>query len=327
IGDSPEIHELLDRITSVATFATRATTDGAAQSYLVLQNSDGVQLLITYRGATDDVAQVGFSPGGLYTPQGFTNPTHLFKPTATDEITIHGAKTVVGTSITEDRLTHVWCASDGSGWRTAIYGSSAQRSVMHCEKITRIAPTSTFPVPYLGGTHSRLSRVVNQSDFPGLCPMQFGGAAYQTLGTVNSWGFFARVFTAAVSRSVRMFAQTYIGSTSSTLSTPEYSGQPATLMASTNCASMGGAGILCWPLNLAGETTANLDGPWATMIDWFQGVTTSASSPGLTDQLPGYEVGDVPNVSPPSPRTNWWVALGAAAMWPWKNAAATMEII
>lgn len=312
-----------DRITAVTDFATRATIDNAAQSYFVLQNPEGVQLLITYQGGTADIALIAYSPGGLYTLAGTTT----FKPTAADEIQVHGAKSVVGSSTTEPRITHVWCAADGTGWRAAIFGSSTIRSVMMVEKATRIAPSTTFIIPYVSGTFQRMSRVVNQSDFPGLGPMQFGGNAYQTLGTANSWGFFARVFTASVSRSVRMFALTYIGSTNATLSTPEYSGQPATLTASTYCASMGGTGVLCWPMHLTAETTVNLDGPWATMVDWFQGVTTSPSSPAQQDQIPGYEVGDVPNVSPPSPRTNWWVALGAAGIWPWKNAALVMEVV
>ena len=93
--------------------------------------------------------------------------------------------------------------------------------------------------------------------------------------------------------------------------------------ASTFVASLGGTGALCWPIILWGEKTANLDGPWATIIDWSQVMTTTLTTPAVGTFIPGLDVGDNPITDPA--RTNWFVALGAAALWPWKDAAATLE--
>lgn len=312
-----------DWIVNEAAFATQVASPGTApHSWYLLQNPDGVQVLISYIGASGSIAQVGFSTNGLYT---LASPT-THKPTATDEIIIHGARSVVGTG-TDDRLVHIWCAADGTAWRCVVFGTSTLRSCIHVDKVTRIAPASTFPKPYLGGTFGRLSRQVNQTDTPGLCPVQFGGAGFQNPGAAGAYGWYGRVFTAAVDRTCRMVGQPYLGSYASTLSTPEYSTMEAAKTTSTYAASLGGTGAVCWPLNTVGEPTVNLDGPWATLIDWYQVPTTTPSTPAVTDQMPGYEVGDTPEVSPVSPRTAWWMSLGSAALWPWKNVAAIMEIV
>jgi hypothetical protein len=95
--------------------------------------------------------------------------------------------------------------------------------------------------------------------------------------------------------------------------------------ASIFCASLGGTGALVWPIVLWGEETVNFDGPWCTLIDWGQMVTTSATNPSLGNFVPGLDFGDDPILDPA--RTNWFVALGAAAIWPWKDAAPSLEIV
>lgn len=312
-----------DRLASPANCATRGTTGSTAQSWYLAQNNEGVQILVTYQGATDDIARVSFSPGGLFTRAG----TPTFPPTATDEVVVSAATTIVNATTSADRVMSIWCAADGTDWRCPVFRQNGIASCLSVMKVQRIAPVSTFPVPYVFGNFVRMSRefLNDSTDVATPTYMEMGALA---IGAASFRGYGGRVFTNSTSRLARMYGQWFMGSgngitNGNTLS----NGGGAATFASTYCASLGGTGALTWPIHLNGERTANLDGPWGTLIDWHQVITTSITNPSITDMMPGYEVGDVPGVTPATPRTNWWVALGAGCLWPWRNAAASMEII
>lgn len=313
-----------DRIPNAAAFTTRATVAAAPQSWFLLQNPDGFQLLITYQGATDDIARVSYSAAGLYALAGTT--TH--QPTATDEVVLSTATTIVGASTTIDRVMSIWTADDGSAWRCPVFASGAFQSCLTVDKVTRIAPATTFPWPYVAGNFVRMDRSYLNDAVNVATPVYMELQATWDLGEPSYRGFNGRVFTGGVSRAARMFGQQALisGGDNTANGNTLANGGVIFVLASTYCASMGGTGALCWPIHLMGAKTVNLDGPWGTLIDWHQVITTSLSNPGATDSMPGYEVGDTPGVSPATPRTNWWVALGAGALWPWKNVAASMEI-
>lgn len=313
-----------DRILSASDFGVRATVAASPQSWFLVENSDGVQLLFTFQGATDDVARVSMSPGGLYTLAGTT--TH--QPTATDELLTSALSSVVGTSTGEDRIAHIWTADDSSAWRCVVYGSGVLRSCLTLDETVRIAPQATFPIPYVMGKFTDLSRNLNIGSGAETPVWQAGAPV--AVGTANARCFLGSVFTSGVTRVCRMYGQNFTGhnNTSNYSNTAQWTGAAITL--STYCASLGGSGALCWPIHLMGERTANLDGPWGTLVDWYQVVTSSLTFPGASDSMPGYEVGDVPGVSGGQTgigdaRTNWWMAMGAGALWPWRNVAAAME--
>jgi hypothetical protein len=319
-----------DRIgTDPTKFATRATVAASPQSWFVVQNPEGVQLLFAFQGASDDIVLVAGVTSGGFTLAVTT--TH--QPTASTWLPFGGAKSVVGTSVSEDRLTHVWCSADGLQWRSVVYGSSVLRSCLAYEKATRLSIQSTFPEPYVGASFLNLSNqylnaTANNTQ---VTPLYMGGTTDSGVGNLNNRGWSARVFTAATSRLNRLAGGrpmcAHPVATSTANGNVQSTGDPQAVFASTYCASLGGTGALTWPITLWGEKAANLDGPWATPIDWYQVITTSITNPALTDMMPGYEVGDTPGSSPPTPRTNWWVVLGACALWPWKNVAATMQVV
>jgi hypothetical protein len=312
-----------DRITSAANFNVRATVAGAAQSWYVLQNVDGTQMLFTYQGATDDIMRISYSPGGLFTLAVTT--TH--QPTATDEIIITAATTVIDAGTSLDRVMSIFCADDTTAWRCALYRNNVLVNALSYDKVTRIAPSLTLPVPYVFGSFVKTNREMFNDPgngtqttpiYPEMTAPAIGAAGFR------GWG--GRVFTASVSRVCRMFgASVYAAGDGAMNSNTLANGAIVQVMASTFCASMGGTGALCWPIILWGEKTANLDGPWASVIDWHQMVTTSLTSPAAGVFVPGLDVGDNP-ISDPA-RTNWFVALGAATIWPWKNASPTLEMV
>jgi hypothetical protein len=312
-----------DRITSAANFATRGTTQTAAQSFWVLQNADGVQLMMAYQAAGtsptgDDIIRISFSPGGLFVPGSPANS----QPTATDEILVSAATTIIDPTASLDRVMSIFCADDTTSWRCALFRNSTVISCLSVGKTARIAPVSTFPVPYVGGKFTDLSRTLTNTN-AGNTPTHWNGPL-STVGTLAARGFLASVFTASVTRVNRLFGISALGHTTTTYGSTNQSTDAST-MASTFVASMGGIGALCWPIILWGEETVNLDGPWCSLVDWTQMVTTSVASPALGNFVPGLDFGDNPNIDPA--RTNWFVAIGAAAVWPWKNAAPTLEIV
>lgn len=312
-----------DRINSAADFATRGTVDAAPQSWFLVQNVDGVQLLFDYQGAGasptgDDIILVSFSPGGLFARA--ATPTH--KPTATDEVNITAATSIVNNGTSLDRVMSIFCADNGTGWRVVVFRNNALIVSMSLDKVARVAPDTTFPVPYVGSKFFDLSRSVPVAS-AGLTPIHACGALI-AVGASTWRGWVGSVFTVAVTRVCRMFGASARGHTVQTYGNTFQSLDQSTMVANY-CASLGGVGALCWPIVLWGEETANLDGPWCTMVDWTQMVTTSVTYPSLGMFVPGLDPADDPVLDPP--RTNWFVAIGAGAIWPWKNAAPSMETI
>jgi hypothetical protein len=92
----------VDRIASGANWATRATIAGAAQSWVVLTDGNGANILVTYQGSADTTVRLSYSPGGLFVAAG----TPSNQPTATDEVVISS-----GNALTAGSLDHIW-----NGW-------------------------------------------------------------------------------------------------------------------------------------------------------------------------------------------------------------------
>lgn len=104
-----------NRLTSAAGFAVRATIAAAAQSWIVLTDGSGIQILITYQGASDDIARISFSAGG-FTLAGTTTQ----QPTATDEQLVTSATSLILATTSGDRLWSGWVMSGGIGCRFAV---------------------------------------------------------------------------------------------------------------------------------------------------------------------------------------------------------------
>jgi len=103
-----------DRIATRANFATRATIAAAAQSWFMVKSTLDVYVLVTYQGATDDVARVSFSVGG-YT----LAATKTHQPTATYERVICSDTSLILATTSADRIFHIWCDTAGTSFRLA----------------------------------------------------------------------------------------------------------------------------------------------------------------------------------------------------------------
>lgn len=116
----------VNRCTTAGNFATRATIAGASQSWIVVKAANNVQTLITYQGASDDIARVSFSPGGLFVAAG----TPANQPTATDELVVSTAVSLIGATASNDRVFDVWVDSAANMWRAVIFRQSTPAGPM-----------------------------------------------------------------------------------------------------------------------------------------------------------------------------------------------------
>lgn len=106
-----------DRWLSFSNCATRGTAAGTNQSFAVLTDGNGCDLLLTYQGASDDIARISFSPSGLFVPAG----TSTQQPTATDELVVLTGTSLVGGTASLDRVWHAMATKDRRSLRFFIY--------------------------------------------------------------------------------------------------------------------------------------------------------------------------------------------------------------
>lgn len=297
--------------TGAADFATRATIAAAAQAYFVVENTANVELMITYQGASDDIARISFSPTG-FTLAG--TPTH--QPTASDEMVVMTGTSVVNATTSADRVMTIWTTDDTMHWSFALFRQSTLINVVGVEFVNSLCGSGVFAVPYVGYRFTNCSRQQNAA-----IGRPTAGPDSTAFGSASWLGIAARVFTAAASRVTRVGAGELI------VNTNAGNVNSADSLFNSTTPALQGASSPAIPIIWSGERAANLDGLLGYPVDWWQMVTSVITTPALGDFVPGYEVGDTPGVSPASPRSNWFVSLGSAMIRPWKNAAATLEII
>lgn len=136
----------VNRCTLAAGFAVRATIAGAAQSWLVITAANGAQTLFAYQGASDDIARISCSPGGLFIVAG----TATFQPTATDEVVGTSGATLIGATASANRVFNVIIDSAHNGWRAWIYRLNVVvGSLIWCELFDAafISGTASIAVP------------------------------------------------------------------------------------------------------------------------------------------------------------------------------------
>ncbi len=126
----------VDRWTDVTKARVRFNGSAGAQSWFVLTDADGANVVFTYNAAVDDVYSMWWSPTGVAAAAG----TPAQEPTATDKIlnnkfftTTPG--TIVGTTTSGDRLVSIWTDSNHS-FRVAVAHNNGWKSLFGKERYT-----------------------------------------------------------------------------------------------------------------------------------------------------------------------------------------------
>jgi hypothetical protein len=302
-----------DRWTSIAAASTRGAAAGNAQSYAVLQNSDGLQVLLTFQGASDDIGRITFSPGGLFT---LASPS-TNQPTATDETFISTGNSLVNSTTNSDRVMTIWCTSDSTQWSCLLNRAGSVVNYLGCEKIISYCGTGVFAVPYVGFRYTEFDMANNPTSGTGYSP-----CGIINLTNSNATGFLgcsARVFTASASRLCRIGAGAICVASFPDGFTRTYNDR---FFASNYPALQGSRSAPCHPIFWCGEKSTNLDGVIGSPRDWWLCLGASGAFPAAGNFLPGYDVGDTIGVTPV--RTNWLVAFGTECVRPWRDAAAAL---
>ncbi len=293
-----------DRLTDKTKCMTRATIAGAAQSWAVYSNADGVQLKITYQGATDDVLKIAYSAKVGYTLAGTTNQ----EPTATDE-TSQITSTVIGSGTSLDRVMSIWVRDDGRAWSCALFRSSAIVSICGCEQTISLCTVRVtnpiYSVPYCLYKMTSVARG-STSGTP------VGGP-----GAANTTGIQIRAYTNA-DQSI------LVGGGEISTSSNGATSANGNAFSADKPAAQDSAASPMLPIYWSGKAAANTDGFFAQPIDWWCAyMSTSTTTPGPGDLFDGYDPGD--NTAGAA-RSAWLVAMGPAMVRPWRNVAAGMSI-
>lgn len=303
-----------DRWTSIATAMTRGASAAAAQSFAVLQNSDGLQIMFAFQGATDDIGRISYSPGGLF----ILAAPSTNQPTATDEVVTSTGNSLVNATTSQDRVMTIWTTSDTKHWSCLLARDGSIQAVIGVEQVISYCGVNVFDVPYVGYRHTLFAKVVNPT---ATSPSPCGAILNVAVGAATYRGTHARVFTNSASRIVRVGAGfvniTGVADTfTRTFNDPFFSSNYPALQGSRAAA--------LYPITWSGEKSANLDGILGSPVDWWLCHTAQTGVPFATNMLPGFDVGDNPNTDPV--RSNWFVAIGAEMVRPWRNAAAFMTL-
>jgi hypothetical protein len=105
----------VDRWTTSANATTRGAAAGNAQSWVILTDGSGVQILITYQGGSDDIARLSFSPTAAFSVAATTQN----QPTAADE-QVFSTLTLINSTANLDRNWFGWVDSQSKLCRFGI---------------------------------------------------------------------------------------------------------------------------------------------------------------------------------------------------------------
>lgn len=137
-----------DRWASAANVQTRASTSTAGpQSFIVLTNGLGVDIMLVFQGISDDIFKLSFSPSGSFTP---ASPSTQ-QPTAADEQITLSNTSVITNLGTLDRVWHVMASTDKTMFRAFVYRSDSLTYSFGVEVVNSTAsPATNFVASTVG---------------------------------------------------------------------------------------------------------------------------------------------------------------------------------
>lgn len=238
----------VNRWAAPANAGTRGANTTTPNSWIVLVDGNGCNVVISYVGASDDIARISYSHSGVAVAAG--TPTHT--PTSADERIIATGVTLIGATASGDRLWSGWVDSDHTGFRIAICRAGAWLTVWGLEEVASVvAPSVTWSPPTWGFFYAAAN----------LTAAKLGGGTSNYAANAN--GGVTRMNVGGLldvnlGGSAESFGNSGVGA---------YNGLQAELQA-------GGYPLV--PLGLS-SGTAGAQGKAANRYDWWIGRTTGAS--------------------------------------------------
>jgi hypothetical protein len=132
--------DAVDRWAAATDAGTRFNGIGGAQSWFVLIDGNGANILFSYNSAADDVYEIAVDLAGNYVVAG----TPANRPTSTTEQSLNKyfistPGTIIGTGASGDRLVSIWTRPDFKGFRVAIARSGAWQSQFGVDQHAAVA--------------------------------------------------------------------------------------------------------------------------------------------------------------------------------------------
>jgi hypothetical protein len=229
----------VNRWTTDAAASVQAANTTTAVSWMVLTDGNGCNIVLSFVGATGDIARISFSASGVTVAAG----TATFTPTSADEIVLFTGVSLITNSTVNDRVVQVWTDSQAKLMRTTVFSAGVQANGTWGVELVNSRTTITFSPAVWGfafiGTSLGLS---NGSFYNGYVVNSTGGQARINGTTVNlSPG--GEAYNAG---SYQIFA-----------------GSPKPPLQK-------GIGGAMFPIGI-GTTTATRQGLAATLYDWWSG--------------------------------------------------------
>lgn len=312
-----------DRWASAANCQVRATIAAAAQSWIVLVNADGVQMLFTYQGASADIARISMSQGGLFTLAGTTTQ----QPTATDECVFLSATSIITATASADRVMSIGCTTEQ--WWSACFRAGVVTMYASIEKIDSACDTIVLAKPYVVVSCTNLTCNTGGDNFaPTGTSVTSTHDGHSPAGATNYRGPTTRVVTSGTNRQIRVgggaraapsgpvtYAGCYGPGNYGSISNANNGNTVVTPPALNN------GNIPVLTIDWFGEKTSLMDGYLGSPIDFWYGHTGNISLPATGDMIAALAPGDTQATAL---RTNWLVAIGSGIIRPWLNVAASL---
>jgi len=218
----------------------------------VLTDGNGGQLLMTFQGASDTISRISYSSGALFTLAGSTEQ----QPTATDEIVISSASSLVATTASGDRIWHGVVSSDAKACRFHVARASTLVGVpWFCEAFTpQVTAPAVITNPVFGASWSvgKFNSISSSSYYQGYF--------------VNSSGGLVWISVSGVPASVACGPNTWNAYSSTA---PGQITSPPELQ--------GSLGHVAWPHILMSTQTAGYKGYVGDLIDWYTSVPAGSN--------------------------------------------------
>ncbi len=242
----------VNRWTTDAAASVQAANTTTAVSWMVLTDGNGCNIVLSFVGATGDVARISFSASGVTVVAG----TATFTPTSADEAVLYTGVSLITNSTTQDRVLYVWVDSTAKMMRT-------------CNFVANVLAEGSWGVELVNANRTTITYS------PAVWGFAFNNAQLDLSSTTffasfsaNNRGGYARIN--GTTANVIMGAESYNNG-----SFIAFAGNNA----ATKPPMQKGIGIGMFPI-LIGSITATRQGPIGSLYDWWTGKSMSGSSGG-----------------------------------------------
>jgi len=232
----------VNRWSTDAAASVQAANTTTAVSWMVLTDGNGCNILMSFVGATGDVARISYSPSGVYVAAG--TPAHT--PTATDELILFTGASLITNSLVNDRVLYVWTDSEAKMMRVCCFANGAvANGNWGVELVNDNRNTLTFSPAVWGCAFTTTNLQLSASQLFNIYAANTNGGQCRINGTTCN---------------IYCGAEAYAGG--------QYNAWASTVKPELQQ----GIGFPMFPI-LIGTSTATRTGPIGALYDWWTGRT------------------------------------------------------